>query len=178
MLISIMTSCASRGSASIAVEKTLGETLDQTLSPKFEGANSIWDSVEIKANWFTKNLKPYRNLNQVPKDFAEFYAQFISDSIFQLQHIAYDKLIGVIGHCDTTIRFTKVNWEYNNWDYTKFFNEDNNTDNIDGWDNTFYFTNKRFYYQFRLKEIGWIYKTGFEKIKGKWQLTLYDENAC
>jgi len=124
------------------------------------------------------DLEANRDLNQIPKEFTEFYTLFITDSIFQLDHIAIDNFIGALGQCDTTVRYGKLNWEYEDWDFTKFFDDQNNTDEIDGWDNTFYFSEDRFYYQFRLKEIGWIYKAGFEKRKDKWQLTLYYVNAC
>nr|HPQ21777.1 hypothetical protein [Saprospiraceae bacterium] len=100
-----------------------------------------------------------------------------TDSGFQIQRIAFNKLIGVLGECDTTIRFNNKNREFTNWDFTKFF-DGMNDDGFEKWDNSYYFSNDRFYYQFRLNEVGWIYKTGFEKINGIWYLSLYYVNAC
>lgn len=142
-----------------------------------KSAHNIWDSIDLKADWFMDELELNRNLDLIPTDFLEFYKQFITDSVFQSRHIAFKDLIGVMGECDTTIRYNEQNWEYTDWDFTKFF-DGKNSDDVDGWDNTYYYSNDRFYYQFRLEEVGWIYKTGFEKIDNKWQLTLYYVNAC
>ena len=139
---------------------------------------SIWDSVDVKADWFMQGLTPNKELNSMPSEFTEFYEKFLSEESFQKEHIAFEHLIAVEGHCDTTIRFDTENWIFTVGDFTEFFEDENNAANPDGWDNTFYFSPTKFYYQFRLKEIGWIYKTGFEKIRGQWYLTLYYVNSC
>lgn len=178
ILILLIALCSSNIVAQVPVPITSETQMDSGSDELFDGATHIWDSVDLRANWFMDELEPNRNLDDIPSDFKEFYIQFISDSTFQLEHIAFDKLVGVLGYCEITIRFSENNWNFKDWDFTEFFGQDNNTVDIDGWDNTFYFNKSRFYYQFRLKEIGWIYKTGFEKVNGEWYLTLYYENAC
>ncbi|NVK65165.1 MAG: hypothetical protein HWE22_11290 [Flavobacteriales bacterium] len=139
---------------------------------------SIWDTISMKVDWFIKNKSINRDLKNIPNDFLNFYNQFISDSSYQKEHIDFKNLIGVYGECETTIYINKRNWIISNWNFLDFFNVDNNTDSIDGWDNRYYFDNKKFYYQFDLKEIGTIYQVGFEKISDKWKMTLYFVNNC
>lgn len=183
-IVFLLLSCTSQPDTSVPVEELTApeedtvkktETVDQ--NQEETRLPNIWDSVNFKADWFMDGLKANRDLSQMPVDFAEFYKQFISDSVFQANHISYKTLIGVLGECDTTIRFNQQNWEFTNWDFTEFF-DGKNDDYYEGWDNTFYYSTDRFYYQFNLEEVGWIYKTGFEKIGDQWQLTLYYVNAC
>lgn len=141
-------------------------------------ASNVWDSIRVKADWFEKDARTGTTSQEIPQEFAQFYHTFITDSVFQRGHIAFDELIGVMGACENTIRYNTENWEYTDWDFTQFFDEDNHTENIDGWKNYLFFTTNRFYYEFRLKEHGIIYRSGFEKINGTWQLTLYYINAC
>lgn len=170
-------SCAINKAAPVVSGHELTQTETQATTNPID-TKTIWDSVEVKANWFMNGIEPNRELNLIPPVFNEFYTKFITDSLFQKQHIAFEQFVGVIGQCDTTIRLNNANWIFTDWNFTEFFKNDNNTENIDGWDNTFFYSSSKFYYQFRLKEVGWIYKTGFEKIGDNWQLTLYYVNAC
>jgi competence protein ComGF len=140
--------------------------------------NNIWELVQQKVTWFKKNNYPKIDLESIPDSFLNFYHLFISDSLYQINHIHFEKLIGVIGECDTTIIFNSKNWQYTNWNFVEFFPIDNNTNDIDGWNNTFYSNKSIFYYEFELKEAGVIYQVGFERINEKWLLTLYYVNAC
>jgi hypothetical protein len=139
---------------------------------------NIWEIIDTKANWFKENKQGYDNLALMPADFSEFYDRFISDSLYQVQHIYFNSLIGVIGDCDTTIHLNKYNWKFETWNFTEHFNNQHEEDNIEDWDNRIYFNNQTFFYEFNLNEVGIIYQTGFEKIKGSWQLTLMYVNNC
>jgi len=141
-------------------------------------AESIWDSVFVKAEWFKHDAQESVKLADIPEDFSVFYDKFLKDSSFQKNHIAFLELIGVVGLCDTTIRLNALNLYFNNWDFRMFFQNENHVDAIDGRANYLFFSEERFYYEFRLKEIGMIYRAGFEKRNGEWKLTLYYENAC
>ena len=175
-LATLMMSCTSQPNNSVPKENGL-QSMETYRVATENTAPTIWDSIDAKADWFMDGLELNRNLDLIPTDFHEFYKQFITDSGFQIQRIAFNKLIGVLGECDTTIRFNNKNREFTNWDFTKFF-DGMNDDGFEKWDNSYYFSNDRFYYQFRLNEVGWIYKTGFEKINGIWYLSLYYVNAC
>ena len=146
--------------------------------PSFSGCTSIWDSVDVKANWFKAGLAPSRDLRQVPADFRKFYQKFAADSAFQRASVNDARVIAVISECDSIIRLTSKNWEYNSWNFFDDFDKENNTDYIDGWDNTFFSGDDTFYVEFIKKEIGMIYRLGFERIDGRWQLTLDFVEVC
>ena len=46
------------------------------------------------------------------------------------------------------------------------------------WENTFNYSENKFYFEYNLKEIGTLTMLGFEKINGQWNLTLYIKNDC
>ena len=137
--------------------------------------STIWDTIYNKVEWFIRDKEAQRDLNQVPLNFQKFYTQYISDSTYQKNHIDFEQLIGVISECEQTFRLDNKNWEFSNWNFTQEFNKDNN---IDGWDNVFYFDENTFFFQFEIKEVGIICQEGFEKINGKWKLVLYVLNNC
>ena len=139
---------------------------------------TIWDSIRAKADDFKQGLSAQTDLATIPKDFLTFYKSFISDSLGQKNKIASEEFIGMLGECDSTIRYNAQNWEYTSWNFLEFFPNNNHVDDIDGWRNYFYTSATTFYYEFYLKEIGMIYRVGFEKIESQWRLTLYYVNAC
>ena len=135
--------------------------------------NNIWDFVNEKVEWFKKGLEPQKNMDLLPSDFKAFYEKFSTDSVFQVNNIQFDKLIGVIGECDTTIILNSKNWET----ATNIFNHFNESSK-EKWNNYFFFDSTKVYFEFELIEIGIICQFGFEKINGKWEQTLSHVNVC
>jgi len=132
--------------------------------------DNIWERVDKKGEWFKIDSKIFMTTDSISADFTDFYDKFISDSIFQLEHIRFP-VLAVIGECDTTIQLNKSNWENYSFDFRKdFYNP------LDS--NVIYENETQFYYQNYRKEIGLLFRIGFEKQDGKWILTLYDVNAC
>lgn len=153
-------------------------TVYSSSNPSFHGCKFIWDSVEVKANWFKHGLSPGRDLAKVPADFREFYEKFVADSAYQRASVNDARVVAVISECESIIRLNSKKWEYSNWSFLDYFDKENNIDDIDGWDNTFYSNGDTFYVEFIMKEIGMIYRFGFERIDGRWQLTLYFVEVC
>jgi hypothetical protein len=114
----------------------------------------------------------YSKKSEVPKDFLIFYRKFISDSLFQKEHINFTKLIGVIGACEKTTVLTKSNWKFDDWEFIDEIRID------EKWSNTFYASNAVFFFEYLLKEVGTIRQLGFEKNNNKWYLTLYFADDC
>ena len=139
---------------------------------------TVWPLIEKKAEWFKKGASQNTDLKNIPDNFLTFHKKFISDSIFQRRHIDFKTLIGVLGQCDTTIIYNTSNWVFTNWDFIKAFPIDNFTKSRTGYENYFYTSPNKFYYEFRVKEVGLIRQTGFELINGDWMLTLYDISEC
>ncbi len=140
---------------------------------------NVWPLIKKKAEWFKKGVNPNTDLNDIPNNFVTFYRKFISDSVFQRQHIDFKNIIGVISQCDTIIILSTSNWVFTNWDFMKFFPINNFTESpTTGMENYFYKTPNKFYYEFKEKGGDLIYQTGFELIKGEWMLTLYYIFAC
>jgi len=135
--------------------------------------NNIWDFVNEKAEWFKKGLEPQKDIDLLPLDFKAFYEKFTTDSVFQINNIQFDSLIGVIGECDTTIILNSKNWEIQ----TDIINDFDKSPK-EKWNNYFFFDSTRVYFEFELIEIGVIYQFGFEKINGKWKQTLSFVNVC
>ncbi|MEI7724467.1 MAG: DUF4348 domain-containing protein [Bacteroidota bacterium] len=133
-------------------------------------STNIWEKTENKTIWFKSDSKLYHSIDSLPKEFIEFYEKFISDSNFQKEHINFP-IIAVIAECDSTIDLTNKNWENYTWDFRKDFNNP-----IDS--NLIYLNNDRFYFECNRNEIGLLFQIGFEKINGKWFLTLYIVNTC
>jgi len=140
--------------------------------------NNIWDKVEKKANYLKSDLSAEKNLTNLPNDFTVFSDKYVTDSLFQIQHVDFKYLVGAIAECDTTIILNSENWEYSSWDFIKEFTEGDGYEPIEKWDNSVYISDNRVYFEFNLKEIGLIYQMGFEKINGEWFITLYKINVC
>ena len=138
----------------------------------------IWDKIEDKVIFFKSNTFISRDVKNVPADFLKFYTGFLKDSINQTDNINFNTLIGVISECDTTIILSLKNWDYTTWNFTEHFLVKNDPDDIDGWNNVIHYSEEKFYYEFRLNEIGIIYQVGFEKINKIWKLSLYSINNC
>src|SRR5690606_30545110 len=126
----------------------------------------IWAKIDKKANWFKINRIFNRHLEDISNDFKSFYINFISDSLNQQKKIDFNRLIGVLGECDTTILLNTHNWEYTNWNFLEHFDYQNNLDEYDdyAWNNTFFYSETTFFYEFILNGSGIIYQVGFEKI--------------
>ena len=133
-------------------------------------STNIWNKIDDKAIWFKLDSKLYRSIDSLPNEFIEFYEKFISDLNFQKEHINFP-ILAVIANCDSTINLTKKNWEKYTWDFRKDFSNPNES-------NLIYLNKDRFYFESTKKEIGLLFQIGFEKINGKWFLTLYMENNC
>lgn len=171
-------SCSETNTQKVGGEEQVSIAVSEEGKNEVKQELSIWDTVRNKVNWFVQDKPSNRDLKRIPVDFLQFYNLFIEDSNYQKQHIDFSNLIGVYGECDTTIRITEDNWIVTDWNFLDFFNVDNNTDAIQGWDNRFYFNSKIFYYQFDLKEVGTIYEVGFEKNDESWEMTLYSVHSC
>ena len=134
--------------------------------------NYDWDLAFEKAKNYQKVSQPYSDKKLIPKDFLEFSQKFISDPDFQKTHIDFETLIAVIGACEETYVLKENNWVHIDWEFLKEIGID------DEWNNTFNFSENIFYAEYELKEVGTITMLGFEKINGKWNLTLYIGNDC
>ncbi len=132
--------------------------------------DDIWERIDKKGEWFKGDSKIFLTTDSISADFVDFYNKFISDSIFQREHIHFP-FLAAIGECDTTIQLNESNWENYICDFRKdFYNP------LDS--NVIYQNESKFYYQNYQMEIGLLFRIGFEKQDGKWILTLYDVNAC
>ena len=132
--------------------------------------DNIWERIDKKGEWFKGDSKLLLTTDSISADFADFYNEFISDSIYQREHIQFP-VLAAIGDCDTTIQLNESNWKNYNYDFRKdFYNPQDS--------NVIYQNESKFYYLNYRKEIGLLFRIGFEKRDGKWILTLYDVNAC
>ena len=142
--------------------------------------SNIWDLLREKVKWFKEGLEPQANTDLLPLDFIEFHEKFDTDSLFQINNIQFDRLIGVIGECDTTIILNSKNWKIQRG-IIKNFNEypkKKNGDSGEIWNTYFFFNSTRILFVFEIVEVGVISQFGFEKIDGKWKQTLSGLNAC
>jgi hypothetical protein len=162
----------------LAKTDTVNDIVETKKKAVSDSATDNWKLIEKKAEWFKKGVNPNTDLNAIPNNFITFYRKFISDSNFQVKHIDFENIIAVLDYCDTGIIFNSNNWKFRKWDFMEFFSNDNFTDSPDGWENYYFSTPNKFYYEFRKKEVGLIYQTGFELINGEWMLTLYYIFAC
>ena len=131
-----------------------------------------WDLVFNKADNYRKVSETYSDKELIPKDFLEFSQKFISDSEFQKAHIDFDKLIAVVGACEETYVLKEDNWVVDDWNFIQEIGIDKE------WENTFHISNNIFFSEYELKEVGTLTMLGFEKINGKWNLTLLFQNDC
>lgn len=130
----------------------------------------IWTKIDKKKDWFLEGTQTFKTIDSIPIDFNDFYSKFISDSIFQKEHIEFS-ILGAIGECDSTIILSDKNWEYLHLDFrTDFYNPlDSNTVSLN--------KSKILIENYR-KEIGPIFQMGFEKKNGNWFLTLITIDVC
>ena len=131
-----------------------------------------WDLAFQKAENYQRVSESYSDKKIVPNDFLEFSQKFISDSNFQKTHIDFENLIAVVGACEKTYVLKENNWVYDNWNFINEIGID------EKWENTFNYSDNRFYFEYTLKEVGTLTILGFEKINGQWNLTLYIQNDC
>ena len=131
-----------------------------------------WDLAFNKADKYSKISESYSDKEIIPNDFMEFSRKFISNSEFQKAHIDFDNLIAVVGACEETYVLKKDNWVFDDWNFINEIGID------EKWENTFNYSNNMFYSEYTLKEVGTLTMLGFEKINGKWNLTLYIQNDC
>jgi hypothetical protein len=131
-----------------------------------------WDLVFNKADNYRKISETYSDKELIPKDFLEFSQKFISDSEFQKAHIDFENLIAVVGACEETYVLKEDNWVVDDWNFIQEIGIDKE------WENTFHFSDNIFFSEYELKEVGTLTMLGFEKINGKWNLTLLFQNDC
>ncbi|WP_370226991.1 hypothetical protein [Mesoflavibacter sp.] len=161
-------------SNSITEEELMKAKMDSIykLYKKGEVEKYDWDLAFQKAENYRKVSESYSDKTKVPSDFLEFSQKFISDTNFQKTHIDFDNLIAVVGACEETYVLTKDNWVYDDWNFINEIGVDKE------WKNTFNYSDNKFYFEYTLKEVGTLTMLGFEKINGKWNLTLYIQNDC
>ena len=179
LLCGILISCANSRKSEQGLKPQ--EIIEQSkIYPEVVEVNekNIWIEIEKKATYFKTDLDSENNLNNLPKEFIVFAERFKSDSIYQLQHIDFNLLLGAIGECDTTIIINSDNWDFFNWDFLKDFTNGNEIESIEKWGNRVYVSDSRIYFEYFLKEVGMIYQIGFEKANDRWFLTLYKINVC
>lgn len=131
-----------------------------------------WDLAFNRANEYRNVSEVHSDKKVIPNDFIKFSQKFISDHTFQKTHIDFENLIAVVGACEETYVLKKDNWVFDNWNFIKEIGID------EKWENTFHYNNHIFFSEYTLKEIGTLTMLGFEKIDGKWHLTLYIQNDC
>tara|TARA_R110001606_G_C15307163_1_gene643229 strand:+ start:715 stop:1299 length:585 start_codon:yes stop_codon:yes gene_type:complete len=131
-----------------------------------------WDLIFKKAEKYEKVSKSYSDKELIPYDFLEFSKKFISNPEFQKENIDYENLLAVIGACEETYVLSENNWVFDNWNFIEEIRIDKE------WNNTFNFSENIFFSKYELKEVGTITMLGFEKINGKWKLTLLFRGDC
>jgi len=179
LLCGILISCANKGKSEHEfISQELIEQSKIDLNAAEVNNKNIWNEIEKKATYFKSDLNPENNLKNLPKEFIVFADKFKSDSIYQLQHIDFGRILGTIGECDTIIIINSDNWKYSNWDFLNDFANGNEYEPIEKWDNKVYASDSKIYLEYFLKEIGMIYQIGFEKANDIWFLTLYNINVC
>jgi len=175
----IAISCSNRANTGQSLKSSpQNVTTEQSLPTVQLNQANISDEVKKKANYFKAGLISEKNLMKLPDEFIDFSKNFISDSLFQFQHIDFNYLVGAIGECDTTIILNSDNWRYSRWDFIKEFTEGSEYEAIEKWDNTVYIADGKIYFEFYLKEIGLIYQIGFNRINAEWYITLYKIDVC
>ncbi len=161
-------------SNSITEEELMKAKMDSVyqLYKKGEVEKYDLDLAFQKAENYQKVSESYSDKTKVPSDFLEFSQKFISDTNFQKTHIDFDNLIAVVGACEETYVLTEDNWVYDDWNFINEIGIDKE------WENTFNYSDNKFYFEYTLKEVGTLTMLGFEKINGQWNLTLYIQNDC
>jgi hypothetical protein len=161
-------------SNSITEEELMKAKMDSIykLYKKGEVEKYDWDLAFQKAENYQKVSESYSDKTKVPFDFLKFSQKFISDTNFQKAHIDFDNLIAVVGACEETYVLTEDNWVYDDWNFINEIGIDKE------WENTFNYSDNKFYFECTLKEVGTLTMLGFEKINGQWNLTLYIQNDC
>lgn len=161
-------------SNSITEEELIKAKMDSIykLYKKGKVENYDWNLAFQKAKNYQKVSESYSDKTKVPNDFLEFSQKFISNTSFQKAHVDFDNLIAVVGACEETYVLTEDNWVYDDWNFIEEVRIDKE------WENTFNYSDNKFYFEYTLKEVGTLTMLGFEKINGQWNLTLYIQNDC
>lgn len=131
-----------------------------------------WDLVFNKAEKYRIVSDEYSDKNLIPKDFLEFSERFISNPDFQKEHIDFENLIAVVGACEETYVLGENNWVFDDWDFIKEIGIDEEMENV------YHLSDNIFFSEYTIIEVGTITMLGFEKIDGKWYLTLLFQNDC
>lgn len=131
-----------------------------------------WDLVFNKAEKYRIVSDEYSDKNLIPKDFLEFSERFISNPDFQKEHIDFENLIAVVGACEETYVLGENNWVFDDWDFIKEIGIDEEMENV------YHLSDNIFFSEYTIIEVGTITMLGFEKIDGKWNLTLLFQNDC
>lgn len=180
-LLSVSSSCSKKpdtddqqNSNKIALSINSDSTNSQdsiTKSDSRESVNlNIWDRISQKGKWFENGETIQYHFDSIKNDFNLFYDRFISDSLYQINHINFP-IVGAIGYCESTEIPDSNNWELITFDFRK--NPDYKRYGYD-----LISTEDKFFLRSRLNEVGLISEIGFEKIEGEWQLTMFFVNAC
>ncbi len=108
-------------------------------------------------------------IDDTTDDFNAFYARFISDSVFQKQHIVFP-LKDAIVECNSVVTLTAQNWIFDSHDI-RIYDKASDTLSIKQTQTQCHFTLER-------KETGILYEMKFEKRPQGWYLVYYLVNAC
>jgi hypothetical protein len=119
---------------------------------------------------FTNNTINYSDPDSIPYDFKQFYNKFISDSIYQMNHIKFP-LRGLLGECENSKLWKQSEWITIKWNFIVDFKNPLDSNIVSINDSKLYYENYR-------KEIGTFAEMGFEKINGEWFLVYYFINTC
>lgn len=131
---------------------------------------TVWDMVDDKVRWFESNATVNQNEDSINLEFAEFYNQFVKDSLFQMVHINFP-VIAVVGYCESTELLDQSNWKLIKDHYSDSFGDPRYSHDIVSTENLFYMGSI-------LDDVGTVSQIGFERINGEWFLTLFAVNAC
>ena len=151
--------------------------MNENNNDSIEETNTTFNQEDIlklvndKIDFFKNNGRICYNLDSINPDFTQFYKKFITDSVFQINHVKFP-INGMYEECEgESVEATINNWRFLNFDIRNDFYYD-----LDS--NLFYQNEKLFYYESHRKEVGIIAVLGFEKIDDIWYLVLFQFNSC
>ena len=145
-LLLILSSCNNQKNSSVEkkTEKSVKQSIEIQTESAYEkymsgkGESFDWNLVFNKAEKYRTVSSKHSEHDKIPNDFLDFSKKFISDSLFQKQHIDFNNLIAVIGSCDETFVLNDENWVFDNWEFVTYLGIDEEVEN------TFYFSDSVF----------------------------------
>lgn len=127
---------------------------------------SCQQTVTIETSVATEPIIPVEDLAKSQTDFEKFYQKFISDSVFQINHILWP-LKGMYIDYNIEKKWTKENWQLISWDYindkTTTATKVNETDSM-------------VTINYHCSDCGFSFEMQFKKINQEWMLVQRQEN--